>query len=217
MEPNYLVITESAERRYFKNEKKKKKTLRLEQYLDMKITGIMEDIPSRSHFTIDFLGSMSTYRKIQGTPAPDKLLGALTRYRQQKQNVYPESWVWNPCWTYILIKEGIESIELEGQLPEFYLSHYEGLSNQDVTLYLQPIQDIHLYSKHAYEMHPNSDIVYIYILGSIAIIVLLLACINFMNLTTACSYTRIQEIGMKKVYGALREHLILTYLGETFF
>lgn len=215
--PNSLVVTESTAKRYFGEESPVGKILRLEKYINMKITGVIKDLPSQSHFKIDFLGSLSTYREIQATPAPNKLLGALTRYRQHKKGRYPETWVWNPCWTYVLLKDGVESVALEGQMLNFYLAHYTDIRNQDITLYLQPVTDIHLKSNHAYEMHPNSDSIYIYILGSIGIIVLLLACINFMNLTTACSYTRIQEIGMKKVYGAVRGKLVLTFLGETFF
>jgi putative ABC transport system permease protein len=215
--PNSVVITQSTANRYFGEDSAIGKTLRLEEHIDLEVTGIIEDIPSNSHFKIDFLASMSTYREIQGTDAPDKLLGALTRYRQTKVNRYPDYWVWNPCWTYILLRKNVTENELTERFPEFYDTHYGVFKNDEITLYLQPVKNIHLYSNHAYEMHPNSDIVYIYILFSIAAIVLILACINFMNLTTACAYTRIQEIGMKKVHGAIRQNLIFNYLGETFF
>jgi len=104
---------------------------------------------------------------------------------------------------------------LEDRFPEFYENHYPDLSDQDVTLYLQPLTDIHLRSHHDYEMHPNSNYIYIYILSAIAIIVLVLACINFMNLTTANSACRAREIGIKKVFGSSRKRLTAQFLGET--
>jgi len=213
--PNTLVITESAARRYFGDETPLGKKLRLEEYVDMEVTGVIRDLPNQSHMKIEMLGSLSTYRMLQGTNAPDLLLGPLTRYRQLNPNRYPETWVWNPCWTFILLREGVQRQQLEDRFHEFYLRHYAELQNQNVTLYLQPLVDIHLHSDHAFEMQKNSQMSYIYILSVIALVILFLACINFMNLTTATSYTRAREIGMKKVFGGTRTKLVYQFLGET--
>ena len=213
--PNTLVITETTANRYFGDESPLGKKLRLEEYVDMEVTGVIRDIPNQSHMRIDMLGSLSTYRMLQGKNAPDLLLGPLTRYRQLQPNRYPETWVWNPNWTYIMLREGVQPEQLETQLHEFYLRHYAELQNQNVTLYLQPLTDIHLRSTHAFEMRKNSQESYIYILSVIAFVILFLACINFMNLTTATSYTRAREIGMKKVFGATRTKLVKQFLGET--
>jgi len=194
--PNVMIITESAARRYFGDEDPLGKSLRLNEGLNMEITGVLKDIPSQSHFQFEFLGSMSTFRQILG--------GRL-----------PQTWIWNPCWTYIELAEHITPENLEAKLPEFYENHYPDLSDQDVTLYLQKLTDIHLKSHHEYEMHANSNIIYVYILSVIAGIVLLLACINFMNLTTANSATRTREIGIKKTYGANRKQLTSQFMGET--
>jgi len=196
LRPNTLVITESTARRYFGNESPVGKTLRIEEFADMEITGVIRDIPSQSHFKIDILGSLSTFRQLGG--------GQL-----------PQTWVWNPCWTYVLLKEGISPDLLEDKFPEFYENHYFDLSNQDVTLYLQHLTDIHLRSHHDYEMQANSNYIYIYILSAIAAIVLVLACINFMNLTTANSACRTREIGVKKVFGSSRNRLTIQFLVET--
>jgi putative ABC transport system permease protein len=190
--PNTIVITESTAKRYFGDESPMGKTLWLEESISFEITGVLKDIPSQSHFKIDLLGSLSTFG----------------------QGRLPETWVWNPCWTYVLLYNGIDPEILEEKFPQFYLNHYPDLSNQDVTLYLQSLVDIHLKSHHDYEMHPNGNIVYIRILSVIAVIVLVLACINFMNLATATSAKRAKEIGMKKVFGSSKRQLSLQFIGE---
>ena len=196
--PNKMVITESTAARYFGDEDPIGETMRLAEQLNVEVSGVIEDLPSQSHFRIDFLCSMSTVRQAFG--------GRL-----------PQTWIWNPCWTYIELADDVLPEALEARLPEFYENHYTDLSNQDVTLYLQKLTDIHLKSHHEYEMHANSNILYVYILSVIAAIVLSLACINFMNLSTANSATRTKEIGIKKTFGAGRITLIKQFLGETIF
>ena len=196
--PNTMVITETIARKYFGDEDPIGKLLRLEEQdnMNFEVTGVIKDLPSQSHFDMDMFGSLSTMRQLMG--------GTL-----------PQTWIWNPCWTYLLLKDEITQQMVEEQLPDFYLNHYPDLSDQDVTLYLQPLTDIHLKSHHDYEMHPNSNIQYVYILSTIALIVLVLACINFMNLTTANSANRSREIGVKKVFGSSRPKLFRQFIGET--
>jgi len=196
--PNTMVITKSIAKKYFGDKSALGKVLRMEEadVLNFEITGVVEDIPSQSHIDFNMFASMGTFRQLGD--------GQL-----------PQTWVWNPCWTYILLHEGISPDLLDDRMPDFYLDHYPDLSNQDVTLYLQPLTDIHLRSHHDYEMHPNSNYIYIYILSAIAAIVLILACINFMNLTTANSACRAREIGIKKVFGSSKKKLTIQFLGET--
>jgi len=194
--PNTIVLTSSTAKRYFGKEDPIGKILVAEEGLNFEVTGVIEDVPSQSHFIFDMLGSMSTFRQLGG--------GRL-----------PQGWIWNPCWTYVLLHENISAEILEEKFPDFYLNHYPDLSDQDVTLYLQELLDIHLESHHVYEMHPNGNILYIYILSAIAFIILVLACINFMNLTTANSASRSMEIGIKKVFGGSRRKLTAQFIGET--
>ena len=197
--PNTVVISASTARKYFGDEPALGKLLRMEETerLDFEVTGVIEDIPSQSHLNMDMLGSLSTMRPF----FPNGLL--------------PQTWIWNPCWTYVLLSEGTTQRDLEAIFPDFYLNHYPDLSEQDVTLYLQPLTDIHLKSHHVYEMHPNSNIQYIFILSSIAAIVLILACINFMNMVTAYSSDRAKEIGLKKVFGSSRSRITWQFINET--
>ena len=195
--PNCIVISESTAKRYFGDEPAMGKTLRVEEQGVVEITGVMKDLPKQSHFRIDILGSMSTFREIGG--------GHL-----------PQSWIWNPCWTYVLLQPNVSPEMLEARMPDFYLAHYPEFQGQDITLYLQPLKDIHLKSHHEYEMHPNGNISYIRILSGIAVFVLILACINFMNMATANSSGRGKEIGLKKVVGAKRSQLTRQFLLEAF-
>ena len=193
--PNTLVLTESTARKYFGDNSAMGKTLYVEEGPGMEVTGIMKDLPRQSHFNIEILGSLSTFREIAG--------GHL-----------PQSWIWNPCWTYISLHNNISPGQLEARMPDFYKAHYPDFQDQDITLYLQALADIHLQSHHEYEMHPNGNLSYLKILAGIGLIVLILACINFMNLATASSAGRGKEIGMKKVIGARKRSLLTQFLGE---
>lgn len=195
--PNTIVLTASTAKRYFGEVSAIGKSLRLEEGPIFEVTGVIKDIPSQSHFRIDMMASLNTFRQFGN--------GQL-----------PNDWVWNPCWTYVLLKEGIDPKILDDRFPDFFKTYYtnSAIKDQEVSHYLQPLRDIHLKSHHVYEMHTNSDILYVYILSIIAGIVLFLACINFMNLATASSAGRAREIGVKKVFGGLRSGLTLQFLIE---
>jgi putative ABC transport system permease protein len=195
--PNTIVLTESTAKRYFGDSLAVGKTLRIEEFANVEVTGVIKDIPSQSHLRIDIIASLSTF----------------IRFNQARGGFNP-GWIWNPCWTYVLLKPGFKPEVLDERFPEFYKTYYTGIQNQDVKHYVQPLTDIHLKSHHMYEMHQNSDILYVYILAIIAIIVLMLACVNFMNLVTASSSGRAKEIAVKKVFGSSRSSLSAQFLGE---
>ncbi|OFX83385.1 MAG: hypothetical protein A2W99_11745 [Bacteroidetes bacterium GWF2_33_16] len=194
--PGTMVITESTAKRYFGDENPIGKLLRAEEGFNFEITGVIKDIPSQSHFKIDLLGSLNTFRQFN------------------RNGQFPTTWIWNPCWSYVLLKEGVTPQQLDTKFPEFYEHHYTDLKNAEVKLYTQAVTDIHLKSHHVYEMRTNSNVLYVYILSIVAAIVLALACINFMNLATASSAGRAKEIGLKKVFGSFRTQLTFQFLSE---
>ncbi len=184
-ETNAVVITESMARKYFGDDDPMGKVLEFEEVALLKVSGVIEDVPSQSHYIFDFIGSMASVKAAYG--------GRL-----------PNTWVWNPCWTYLLLAKGATPDMLEEKFPEFVEKFFYDAEKDNVTLYLQDLPSIHLESKLDYEIEQNSNRSYIYHLSSIALFLLLIAAINFMNLSTATSGNRAREIGIKKAIGVSR-------------
>lgn len=190
------VITESAAKRYFGDEDPIGRSIRVEENINVVVTGIIEDTPQQSHFTYDILISMSTIKKLFGGGEP-------------------KTWVWNPFWTYIVLKEDVTPDEVEKLFPGFIQKYFYDAEKTNLSLYLQPLEDIHLRSSLDYEIQPNGKIVYIRILSLIGLFLLIIASINFMNLATAIAGRRAREIGMKKVVGAYRHQLVSQFITES--
>lgn len=191
-----VVITESVAKKYFGEENPMGKTMKFETRFPLKVTGIIKDIPAQSHYIFDFMASMASVKQMFG--------GRL-----------PQTWVWNPCWTYILLKKNSDPKTLEQEFPAFIEKYFYDAEKEYVYLYLQPLEDIHLKSALDYEIEPNNNIYSVYILSVIAIFLLVIASINYMNLATATSSGRSREIGIKKVVGAHRKQLVRQFIGES--
>ena len=207
--PNSVVITESMAKKYFPQSAPTKivgKTLTVDDTSVYKITGVIKDVPEESHFHYDFFVSM---------------YGQLSRYEINQ-------WTSNNFNTYIVLAKNADPKKLASQLDDFVMKYVEPFfkslnitkeqfKKQGNYLHynLMPLNRIHLYSHKESELEANGNIQYVYIFSVIALFILLIACVNFMNLSTARSSGRAREVGVRKVLGSLRKNLITQFLTES--
>ena len=201
--PNSVVLTKSAAKKYFGNEDPINKIIVYEDNQDFIVSGVINDLPKNSIIDIDFIGSFSSLNTI----ASKELL---------------ESWhSFYPIFTFALLNDNTNTQILESKFPDF-ISKYMGdeilkVLGRDYKLSMIPLTDIYLFSDRDSEMGSVGDIKYEYIFLIIAFAILILACINFMNLTIAKASKRIKEIGVRKVFGAYKNQLRFQFLGESIF
>jgi putative ABC transport system permease protein len=157
------------------------------------VEGVFRDFPSESHVHFDIISSMSSF------------------FSMMKE---PDTWLWSPCWTYILIKDKIAPKEIEQKFPAFVKKYFDKDIRDYYSLYLQPITDIHLKSDLESEIEPNSKSLYIYILLIISVFLLLVSCLNFINLSIVGSFTRIREISIRKIMGSSRKLVVFQFIVE---
>ena len=196
--PNELVITQSIAKKYFGNDDPIGKTLNLNQFRDLEVIGVIKDLPQNTHLSFNMLGSLETFKTFVNNPA-----------------LFETQWVWVAAWMYFTVEDPNDLERIRGQLPDFVKRHYpESLSENGVALHIQKADDIHLLSNLELEFKANGKMQHVYIFSSIALLILFLAIINFMNLSTARSAKRSKEVGLRKVMGAKREMLVTQFMGE---
>ena len=205
-EPYTVLLSETSAKKIFGNEDPVNQILRANDIMDLKVTGVYKDFPYNSHFHPDFLASFATMRDTN-------------IYGQQQLET---NWGNNSFSTFLLLPEGYEASKLEAQFPAFLdkvmgsMATANGMPKPSTftSLHLMPLTDIHLKSHLDSEMEENGDIKRVYIFAAIALFVLLIACVNYMNLSTARSATRAKEIGIRKVVGAYRWEIVSQFLSE---
>lgn len=202
--PFSVMMTEETAKKYFGNEDPMNKVLRANSQFDVKVTGIFKAFPPNAHLHPDVLISFNTLK--------DSAV-----YGEQNLRT---NWGNNSFFTYIKLPENYDIKKMEARFPAFLDEHmadqFGGTKpSKGTSLGLQKLTDIHLYSHTDYEAEPNGDISRVYIFSSIALFILLIACINYMNLSTARSAIRAKEIGIRKVIGARKRELILQFLSES--
>jgi putative ABC transport system permease protein len=206
--PAGLVLSSSQANTYFGKEDAYGKTLELEGFGIYTVSGIIEDVPQNSHFQFDMFSSLANNEEAKS-----------------------QSWMSGSFHTYLLLDKNTSSEALEKKLPViakkymgsevkagFGMSFDEFLSKgNSIGLFLQPLTKIHLYSNFTNpDLSAGGDIKTVYMFGAIALFMLLIACINFMNLSTAGASKRLKEIGMRKVLGSAKKQLVVQFLAESF-
>lgn len=202
-DPYSVMLSEEVAKKYFDNEDPINKVIRMNNQSDFKVTGVFKPLPANTHFHPEIMMSFSTLRDT-----------AIYGEENLRTN-----WGNNAFYTYILLPEKYDVKKLEAQLPGFIDRHVETgpkyKASQWTSLPLQKLTDIHLRSHLDAEAEENGDIKRVYIFSAIALFILLIACINYMNLSTARSALRAREIGVRKVVGAERKAIIFQFLTES--
>lgn len=195
--PNKTVITESMAKKYFADENPVGKTLKTyDGRVQLLVTGVMEDMPSNSHFHFDFLISNATLNQV----VPESLF----------TNVG-----WDSQFVYVRLVAGANAKGMESTFPQFIDKNLDFWKQTTFKLSLQPLLSIHLESNIGQELEANGSLTRIYTFSVIAIFIMVIACVNYMNLTTARSLRRAKEVGMRKALGAKRLDLVNQFLTES--
>ncbi len=199
-EPFTIVLDETLARKYFGNDNPLGKVVRYQDRHDLKVSGVMRDVPKNSHFRANLLLSFAT----EVATSTDK-----NRFT---------TWGNNSYYTYFLAAPNFEPVAFNEKLKQlvkkYHTEDWREAENPH-RYYVQQLQDIHLYSHINFDLGTNNDVRYLYLLSGLALIIILAACINYMNLTTARSAMRAKEVGMRKVVGASRAQLLKQFLGES--
>jgi putative ABC transport system permease protein len=195
-QPNDVVISKEMAEKYFGDEDPIGKIISLDKRYEFRVTGIFDDPPANTHLTFDFVASLAVF---------------------ESRSWFTQWWN-NNLFTYVLLRPGVEQTPLESQMPQFmdkYFGEHFRKTGLTMSLVLEPLPDIYLNHATSFDFIPHGDPQTIVLFTAIAILILIIACINYTNLATAKSSGRAKEVGMRKVMGAQRQNLIGQFVGES--
>jgi putative ABC transport system permease protein len=198
-EPASIILSRTSAERYFGKMDQWKRSplnelIRVNNGSVMKVTGIMENIPGNSHFQGNILISLAEYAR---------------------HNDFEKNWGWNDFYTYICLRPNTNPEALQAKMPGFVTKYMGKETNKKMLI--QPLESIHLYSNHSFELEPNGSAQAVKFLTAIAIIILVIAWVNYINLSTARGEGRGKEVSMRKVSGASRNEVMVQFLFESFY
>jgi putative ABC transport system permease protein len=205
LDPNSMLLSEKTAKKYFKEDDPIGKLLKIGDGSEFVVEGIFSNLPANSHFTMDFIAPYTTYFQITGNDITH--------------------WFRNFTYTYFLLKQGADPDELDKKFPlviDDYI--FKNLSVEVLkkiqkpyprVFFMQPMTTIHLQSNLRQEISVNTDIKFIFLFSTIALMILIIASINYINLTTAQATRRGKEVGVRKVAGAYRKQLLYQFFGES--
>ncbi|MDP4149973.1 MAG: ABC transporter permease [Bacteroidota bacterium] len=196
---NTAVMTASAARRYFGSEDPIGKVISMNKKKDFRVTAVVSDPPPNTHFHFDILLSFATFIQMNGP-------GAET------------AWGWDGFYTYLLLRPGTDPAAFEKKMADLVHSQWGPQmkdTKEGIAFHLQPLRDIHLYSNYMFESETNGNGRAVYFLLVIALFIIVIAWINYINLSTARSVDRAREVGVRKVLGSYRTQLVGQFVFES--
>jgi len=191
-----VVLTETLARKYFGETNPLNQTIELRGQ-PLQVSAVMKDLPEKTHLEIDMLVSMETFKQLNG------VTGEFSSY-----------W-WPAVWTYVKLHPGANPEAINQQLPELIKKYRDADMAANYIPQLRAVEDIHLYSDYYNEMKANANIDMVYLFAFVGVLILLIACINYMNLSIVHASRRAKEIGIRKVNGARRSSLVIRFMSES--
>ncbi|MFN8254694.1 MAG: ABC transporter permease [Bacteroidales bacterium] len=192
--PNTVIISESIKEKYFGSYNPIGKKLVVDEVLTLEITGVFEDFPVQSHFHPEILTPFSSF----------------TSFMEE-----PDNWLWNSCWTYVLLKKDASVSNLEKKLPGFVNKYFDKDLREYSSIEMQPVTEIHLNSNLESEIEANSKALYINILEIVSFFLLIVSWLNYINLSFVGSITRIREVSIRKILGSTKRAIVYQFIADS--